>query len=127
MIERSRRNPPHVSDVPKRQFFVKGTELAIIFQWTCCGSGVDKYVSREESCWAPSMLCAFGENGGLEDSLDEPYAILSDVGDREVDFGSEERGWAVGELEVCCVCVWARRGTTWYWWVDGDVVVDEGV
>jgi len=88
IFERSRRKPPHVSDVPKRQFFVNGTELAIIFQWMCGGSGVARYVRSEENCWAPSMLWASGENGGLEDSLDEPYAIFSEVGVAVVNLGS---------------------------------------
>ena len=88
MIERSRRKPPHVSDVPKRQLFVNGTELAMIFQWICGGSGVDRYISREESCCAPSMLWASDEKGGLDDPLDVPYAIFPEFRDDGVDFGS---------------------------------------
>jgi hypothetical protein len=41
-IDRSARKPPQVSEVPKRQFLVNGTEEAIIFQWTLAGSGVER-------------------------------------------------------------------------------------
>jgi len=41
-IDRSARKPPHVSEVPKRQFLVNGTEEAIIFHWTLAGSGVER-------------------------------------------------------------------------------------